>query len=76
MRASIRRRRMRQRGVRGVICESINYSGPRRWAPCVHLVRFYNSANDIYVCGVHARAFLDNEAVSGAQSESGGQSDG
>lgn len=68
MRETIRRRRLLQRGVRGVICESLYYTGPNRWGPCVHLVRFYNRVNDIYVCGIHARAFIDNEPVSGAQS--------
>lgn len=56
----LRRRRERARNVRrGLICESPTYTGPHRWSKCIFRATGYQPLNDIYVCGVHARAYLN-----------------
>lgn len=65
MRTRLRRRRERARDIapRGTFCEDRMYSGPYFGARCIYLATGYQPRNDIYVCGIHARAYLNVEPV-------------
>jgi hypothetical protein len=55
----LRARRERLRSERGVICEERLYRGAHKGSPCIHLAIGYQAFNDIYLCGMHARGYLN-----------------
>lgn len=58
-----RRERERSRSERGRFCEDRIYSGPFRFARCVHYATGYQQFNDIYLCGLHAKGYLSVEPL-------------
>ena len=56
----LQRRRARRvlNDPRGTVCESRMWTGPHRWSYCPFRARFYQQQNDIFVCGIHARAYV------------------
>jgi hypothetical protein len=65
VRTRLRRRRERERAKaeRGVFCEERMYSGAYYGARCIFHATGYQAFNDIYVCGIHARAYLRVEPL-------------
>lgn len=53
-----RRERVRAKAPRGVMCEERLYTGGHYGARCVYFATGYQTLHDVYVCGVHARAYL------------------
>jgi hypothetical protein len=54
-----RRNRARKTAPRGRFCEGVLWSGDWFGARCPYLARWLQRQNDIYICGVHRRAYLD-----------------
>lgn len=42
------------------------YSGPYFGATCIYRAVAYQPQNDVYVCGIHARAYLNTEPIQAA----------
>lgn len=57
------RARKGMRKQRGRVCEERYYTGPHKYADCTYRAKGYQRLNDIFVCGVHARAYLNVEPL-------------
>lgn len=55
--------RLIKRSARGVWCEGRMWTGPYYGARCIFPATGYQFLNDIYVCGVHARAYTRIESL-------------
>ncbi len=56
-----RRSRLRRNSPRGVLCESQMWTGRYYGAECPFYATGYQPFNDIYICGTHARAYINVE---------------
>ena len=58
-----RRERARRGADRGLWCEAQQYSGEWYGARCIYPATHYNLFNDIFVCGIHKRAYTHTATI-------------